>query len=205
MYVLLTSLNKKLKMKNMKHIAFLSAALILSVVGFGQTWSVDKAHSQLGFSVAHLSISEIYGAFRTFDSKITSSKDDFSDASVELTADVNSINTGVDQRDTHLKSPDFFDAAKFSTLTFKSKTFKKVSGKKYQVTGDLTLHGITKPVTLDVTFNGTTVNPQSKKTLAGFKITGTIKRTDFGIASSFPAAMLGDDVALIANTEFAKD
>ena len=192
-------------MKNIKYVAFLSAALILTVAGFGQTWSVDKAHSQLGFSVSHLSISEIGGAFRSFDSKITSSKDDFSDASVELTADVNSINTGVDQRDTHLKSPDFFDAAKFSTLTFKSKTFKKVSGKKYQVTGDLTLHGITKPVTLDVTFNGTTVNPQSKKTLAGFKITGTIKRTDFGIASSFPAAMLGDDVALIANTEFAKD
>lgn len=189
----------------MKNIFLLLAAFVISAVSFGQTWSVDKAHSQLGFSITHLSISEIGGAFRSFDSKITSSKDDFSDASIELTAEVASVNTGNDQRDGHLKSPDFFDAAKYPSFTFKSKSFTKVKGKQYKLAGDLTFHGVTKPVVLDVTLNGTTVNPMSKKTMAGFAITGIIKRSDFGIATSFPAAMLGDEVKLIANAEFAKD
>jgi len=118
---------------------------------------------------------------------------------------VNSINTGVEQRNNHLKSPDFFDAAKFGTLTFKSTSFKKTSGKNYEVTGDLTLHGVTKPVVLTAVFNGTIVNPQSKKTVAGFKVTGTVKRTDFGIAASFPATMLSDDVQLNGNAEFVKE
>ena len=118
---------------------------------------------------------------------------------------MNSINTGVEQRNNHLKSPDFFDAAKFGTLTFKSTSFKKTSGKNYEVTGDLTLHGVTKPVVLTAVFNGTIVNPQSKKTVAGFKVTGIVKRTDFGIAASFPATMLGDDVQLNGNAEFVKD
>ena len=189
----------------MKNIFLLLAASVVSAVSFGQTWSVDKAHSQLGFSITHLGISDIGGAFRSFDSKITASKEDFSDASIELTAEVGSINTGNDQRDGHLKSPDFFDAAKYPAFSFKSKSFTKVQGKQYKLTGDLTLHGVTKPVVLNATLNGTTTNPMSKKNMAGFTITGVIKRTDFGIATSFPAAMLSDDVKLIANTEFAKD
>lgn len=189
----------------MKKITFITAALLVSAVTFAQTWSVDKAHSRLAFGVTHLGISEITGNFKSFDSKITSSKEDFSDAVIELTADVSSINTDNEQRDGHLKSPDFFDAAKFSTFSFKSNSFKKVSGKQYKLAGDLTLHGITKPVVLDVVFNGTTVNPMSKKTLAGFKITGIIKRSDFAIGASFPAPMLSDEVALTANTEFSKD
>ncbi|MBS1566163.1 MAG: polyisoprenoid-binding protein [Bacteroidetes bacterium] len=189
----------------MKKTLLLSAAALFTLVSFGQTWSVDKAHSQLNFSVTHLGIAEVGGGFRSFDSKITSSKDDFSDATVELTAEVSSINTGNDQRDNHLKSPDFFDAAKFSTLTFKSKSFTKAGGKKYKVTGDLTLHGVTKTVTLDATLNGTTVHPMNKKTIAGFTFTGIIKRSDFGVAPSMPAAMLADDVKLMASGEFAKD
>ena len=189
----------------MKRVTNITAALILSATAFAQTWSVDKAHSRLGFSITHLSISEIPGSFRSFDAKITSSKDDLSDAVIELTADVNSVNTENEQRDEHLKGPDFLDAAKFSTFTFKSKSFTKVRGKQYKVTGDLTLHGITKPVVLNASFNGTTTHPMSKKTMAGFTITGIIKRSDFGIATSMPAAMLSDEVALLANTEFSKD
>ncbi len=190
----------------MKKIILSAAAfLLLATAGFSQTWNWDKAHSQLIFGISHLSISEIDGTFSDVTARITSSKDDFSDAVVELTADVNSINTGNEQRNTHLKSPDFFDAAKFGTLTFKSTSFKKAGGKKYEVTGDLSFHGITKPVTLTAILNGTTVNPQSKKTVAGFKVTGTIKRSDFGIAAGFPATMLGDEVALNANAEFVKD
>lgn len=189
----------------MKKIAIITTSfLLLAGAGFAQTWNWDKAHSQLNFGITHMTINEIDGTFSTVTATINSSKDDFSDAVVELTADVNSLNTGVEQRNNHLKSPDFFDAAKFGTLTFKSTSFKKTSGKNYEVTGDLTLHGVTKSVTLNAVLNGTVVNPQSKKTIAGFKVTGTIKRTDFGIAPSFPATALSDDVQLSANAEFVK-
>ena len=189
----------------MKKLTIVASLLALSATTFAQTWSADKAHSRLSYGVTHLNISESEGNFKTFDAKITSSKEDFSDATFEVTADVASISTDNEMRDKHLKSADFFDAEKFPTLTFKSKSFKKVSGKNYKLTGDLTLHGVTKPVTLDVTINGTTTNPMSKKTEAGFKFTGTIKRSDFGIAASMPAAMLGDDVTIRANAEFVKE
>jgi polyisoprenoid-binding protein YceI len=175
-----------------------------SVSAFSQNWSLDKTHAKLGFSITHLMVSSVEGNFKTFDAKIASSKDDFSDAVIELTADINSINTDNDQRDEHLKGPDFFDAAKYSTLTFKSKSFKKVSDKKYKLVGDLTLHGITKPVELDVTFNGTAVHPYTKKTIAGFKVTGVIKRSDFAIAASTPTAALSDEVEITTNAEFVK-
>ncbi len=190
----------------MKKIILSAAAFLLLVTaGFSQTWNWDKAHSQLFFGITRLGISEIDGSFGSATAKITSSKDDFSDAVVELSADVSSISTGNEQRNTHLKSPDFFDAAKFPTLTFKSTSFKKVSGKNYEVTGDLSFHGVTKSVVLTAVLNGTATDPQSKKTIAGFKVTGTIKRMDFGIATSFPAAFLSDDVALNANAAFVKE
>jgi len=178
---------------------------LFSTVGFSQTWNWDKAHSQLNFGITHLGVSEIDGSFGSVTAKITASKEDLTDAVVDLSAEVGSITTGNDQRNNHLKSPDFFDAAKYPTLTFKSTSFKKTGAKTYEVTGDLTLHGVTKPVVLTATLNGTTQNPQSKKTIAGFKVTGTIKRTDFGIATGFPSAMLSDEVALNANAEFVKD
>jgi polyisoprenoid-binding protein YceI len=167
------------------------------------TWSLDKAHAKLGFTITHLMVSDVEGWFKTFDAKVTSSKEDFSDAVAEMTADVNSINTDNEQRDKHLKSPDFFDAAKYPAITFKSKTFKKVSDKNYKVTGDLTMHGITKTVELDATCRVGT-NPMSKQTIAGFKITGLIKRADFGIGTSMTSALLGDEVSIVANAEFIK-
>jgi polyisoprenoid-binding protein YceI len=178
---------------------------LFSTAGFSQTWNWDKAHSQLNFGISHMGISEIDGSFGSATAKITASKDDFTDAVVELSADISSISTGNEQRNTHLKSPDFFDAAKYPTLTFKSNSFKKTGDKTYEVAGDLTFHGVTKPVVLTATFNGTAVNPQNKKTIAGFKVTGTIKRIEFGIAPSFPNAFLGEEVALNANAEFVKD
>jgi len=109
------------------------------------------------------------------------------------------------RRDTHLKSPDFFDAAKFPTLTFKSTSFKKVEGKKYKATGDLTMHGVTKPVTLDVTMNGPVTNesPRGKQTKVGFKIGGMIKRSDFGVGGS-STAVVSDEIEVKANAEFNK-
>jgi polyisoprenoid-binding protein YceI len=138
------------------------------------------------------------------EATIAASKDDFSDAVVSMTADVNTVDTDNSDRDAHLKKADYFDAATYPAITFKSTSFKKVSDKKYKVKGDLTLHGVTKAVELDATANIGT-NPMSKKTIAGFKVTGTIKRTDFGIANGTPSAMLSDEVTINANLEFAKD
>lgn len=188
----------------MKKIAFFIFFLMSVTIVFGQTWSLDKSHAKLGFSVKHLLISNVEGNFKTFDATITSEKDDFSDAIIELTADVNSINTDNEQRDNHLKSPDFFDAPNHSTLTFKSKSLKKIADKKYKLTGDLTLHGVTKSVALDVTFNGTAVHPYTKKTLAGFKVSGVLKRSDFGIGNATPGAVVSDEVEISTNVEFIK-
>ncbi|MFL5747079.1 MAG: YceI family protein [Niastella sp.] len=190
----------------MKKATIIAALLISSAATtFAQTWNVDKAHSRIGFNVTHLSVADLGGTFNSIDAKITSAKPDFSDAAVEFSADINSINTDNEQRDKHLQTADFFDAEKFPKLTFKSTSWKKVADKKYKVAGDLTLHGVTKPVVLDVVFNGTSTNPMSKKTIAGFNITGKVKRSEFGVAPSMPAAMLSDEVTLLASTEFAKD
>jgi polyisoprenoid-binding protein YceI len=184
----------------MKKLNVFIVLLLLAGSAFAQTtWTVDKAHSKLGFTVTHLMISEVDGTFNSFDAKITSSKDDFSDAVVELTADVNSVDTNNEGRDKHLKSADFFDAAQFSTLTFKSTSIKKTGDKTYKVTGDLTMHGITKSVELDATLIGTTAGRDGKK-IAGWKVTGTINRIDFKVGTSGPG--VGDEVTLTAKTEF---
>jgi polyisoprenoid-binding protein YceI len=190
-----------------KNAAFLVAALSALLFSFNNTeratWSLDKNHAKLGFTITHLMVSDVEGWFKSFDAKITSSADDFSDAQVEMTADVSSINTDNEMRDKHLKSPDFFDVAKYPGISFKSTTFRKVSDNIYKVTGDLTMHGITKTIELDA-FCRMGTNPNTKQTIAGFKITGMIKRTDFGIGTSMPTAMVSDEVSIVANAEFAK-
>jgi len=178
------------------------ASLVTGVAVAQTNWSVDKVHSHLGFSVSHMMVSEKTGAFEAFDAKISSKNDDFSDAVVELRAEAGSVNTGDANRDKHLKGPDFFDAEKFNALTFKSKTFTKIKGKKYKVTGDLTLRGITKTITLELTFNGTYSN--NNKTIAGFKVIGILKRSDFSIGTNIPNAVVGDEVNILVNAEFVK-
>ncbi|MBC7555128.1 MAG: YceI family protein [Taibaiella sp.] len=188
----------------MKKVTLFAAGLLIASTSFGQ-WSLDKAHSRLGFSVEHMKISETDGNFKDFDVKLASAKSDFSDAAIELTADANTVNTDMEARDKHLRSADFFDVEKNPTISFKSKSFKKVSGKQYKLTGDFTMHGVTKPVTLDAVFNGTTVNPMSKKTMAGFTVTGIVKRSEYALAATTPEALLGENVKLRANLEFSKD
>jgi polyisoprenoid-binding protein YceI len=185
----------------------LSVATLLSISAtYAQTtWTADKAHAKVGFTVTHLMLTEVDGNFKNYDAKITATKPDLSDAVVEFTADVNSINTENDRRDTHLKSPDFFDAAKYPTVTFKSTSFQKVEGKKYKLAGNLTMHGVTKPVTLDAVLTGPVVmeNPRGKQEKAGLKLSGTLKRSDFGVGSS-STAVVSDEVELKATGEFAK-
>jgi polyisoprenoid-binding protein YceI len=190
----------------MKKISILLAAVVVVFSSFKavENWKVEKGHSRLGFAVTHLGISDINGSFKNFDVTIQSAKPDFSDAVIDVTADVASINTEIESRDKHLKGEDFFDAAKYPTLTFKSTGIKAVGKNKFKVTGNLTLHGVTKPVTLDLVHRGTTANPMSKAPTSGFQVTGTIKRSDFGIGSQFPAPMLSDEVTLKADGEFVK-
>lgn len=190
-----------------KLLTFTIVAVMALSFGFKtkeSVWSLDKNHAKLGFTVTHMMISDVEGWFKTFDAKVTSSNDDFSDAVAEMTADVNSINTDNEMRDKHLKSPDFFDAAKYPVISFKSKTFKKVDEMNYLVTGDLTMHGITKMVELNALCK-TGTNPSTKQTVAGFKITGKIKRSDFGIGTSMASGVISDEVSVVANAEFVKN
>lgn len=183
---------------------FASALFMLFAFTTPVSWNVDNAHSKLSFSVTHLGISDVSGLFKNFDVKITAAKDDFSDAVFEVTADVASINTEVEMRDNHLKSADFFDVANHPKLTFKSTSIKPAGKNQYKLTGNLQLHGITKPVTMDVLYRGTVENPMSKKATSGFQVIGTIKRSEFGIGEKFPAPMISDEVKIKADGEFTK-
>lgn len=169
------------------------------------TWTYDNAHAKVGFTVTHMMLSDVEGSFRKADAKLTSSKADFTDAVVEMTADASSIFTDNEKRDEHLRSTDFFDVAKYPTISFKSFYFKRTkAANTYYVKGNLTMHGITKPVGLTVVAR-TGTNPYSKKTVAGFKITGKLKRSDFGIGGSTPSAIVSDEVMINCNAEFVKD
>lgn len=188
----------------MKKITLILVAFI-SLTAFTMalsTWQNDKAHSQLGFTVTHLGLSEISGTFNDFDVTIKTNKDDFSDASFELTAKIASVDTRIDARDKHLRSADFFDAEKYPELTYKSTSIIKESGNKYLLTGDLDLHGIKKQVTMHLTYNGTIENAKSKKKTSGFQLTGVIKRSDFNVGPGFAEAMISDEVRIKADGEF---
>lgn len=187
----------------MKKVIITIAALILSAATtYAQTWTLDKAHAKIGFTITHMMVSDVDGMFKSFDATLTSAKPDFSDAVFTMTAQTSSISTDNEKRDAHIKGADFFDIEKYPTLTFQSKSVTKTGANKLKVKGDLTMHGVTKPIELEVSFRGPSVHPMNKKQLAGFKVTGNIKRSDFKLGESVPGAILGDDVALAANGEF---
>lgn len=198
------------KFKTMKKV-ILSVATIATIGwnSIAQTtkWVIDKSHSKVQFDVAHLVISEVTGQFKSFDGSVLSDKPDFSDAKIEVSIDVNSINTDDEKRDGHLKSPDFFDANKYPKITFKSKSLKKVNNNLYKLTGDLTMHGVTKEVVLDVQFNGIKNDPWGN-TKAGFKVTGKINRNDFGLKYNAPleggGVLIGEEVNITCNVELLK-
>lgn len=190
----------------MKKYIFVAIA-ILSLSAFTAAavlWKNDPAHSQLQFTVSHLGINEVSGTFNDFQVTINSSKADFSDAVFELNAKIASVDTRVEARDNHLKSPDFFNVEQYPEITFKSTSIKKLSDNKYALSGNLSLHGVTRNVTLNLLYRGSTQNPMNKKNTAGFQLSGTIKRSDFGIGAKFPAAMVGDEVAIKADGEFGQ-
>lgn len=178
---------------------FTSASLMAQ-----KTVENDKYHSRLGFDANHFGISKVEGNFKDFDATMKYSKADFSDAVFTVVAKIASINTEVDMRDNHLKSADFFDAEKFTTLTFTSTSLKKVKGNQYKLNGKLTMHGVTKNVVFDLTYNGKAVTA-SKKMTAGFTITGSLNRLDYGVGTSIPEAVVGNKIQLVSNVEFPLD
>lgn len=189
----------------MKKTIIVLAVALLSTTAFAQsTWKNDPMHSKLGFTITHLMVSDVDGIFKDFTCTITASKPDFSDARFQLTVNTASINTDVDFRDKDLRSPNYFDVEKFPTMTFTSTGISKVATNHYKLSGNLTLKGVTKPVTMDLWYRGTVTNPMSKKDDAGFKLTGVIKRSDFGFASQAGTTMLSDEITINANGEFAK-
>jgi len=188
----------------MKKLAIFLAAFITltAFTTFVTSWENDDPHSQLGFTVTHLGISDVSGTFNDFDVKIESSRPDFSDAVFELTAKTASIDTRVEARNNHLKSADFFDVATYPEIKFKSNALKSVGTDKYKLSGNLTIHGVTKPVTMDLTYRGSVVNPMSKATTIGFQLEGVIKRSDFNVGNGFPTAVVSDEVRIKADGEF---
>lgn len=160
----------------------LSALIAASTMMTAQTtWKMDNSHSKVGFSVVHMMVSETEGKFKIYEGKVTSpSEKDFSNATILFTADVSSINTDDEKRDAHLKSPDFFDVEKFPKMSFSSTSMKKGAGNTYTLTGDLTIKGVTKKVTLTAVYGGTAKDPWGN-TKAGFTLKGKINRKDFGL------------------------
>ena len=184
-----------------KIISFITAIAITTFAFAQNTYTLDKNHARLTFSAFHYGISHIEGIFKTFDATFVSSKEDFSDAQIEMTADVKSLSTEVEMRDNDLRD-NWFEVAKFPTLNFKSTSFKKVSGKNYKLTGNITMHGVTKPITFDVVFNGKGQSPFTKKYLYGFTITGKLNRNDFGIGAEPIPTGVAYEIELKANVEF---
>ena len=185
-------------------ILLLFVTLLVGGASAQSTWTVDKSHSKIGFSVTHMVVAETEGQFKTFDINVNTPKDDFNGAAVEFTADVASIDTENEKRDGHLKSEDFFNAEKYPAITFKGK-LEKV-GAKYQLKGDLTIKETTKPVTLDVAYGGNVKAFGGER--AGFKVTGSIKRFDYGLkwdkTIEDGSLVVGDEVQIIGKIELQK-
>lgn len=192
-------------MKKISLILALIAVFVTFNLNAQSVWKQDPNHSKLGFVVTHLSIADVTGYFTTFDVTVTSSQADFSDAVIEMTADISTINTGIDARDKHLKSADFFDVATYPTMTFKSTSIEKSGDKTFKLKGNLTMHGITKEITVDLIHRGTIQNPMANNAdVAGLQILGSIKRSDFNIGSTFPDFAISDEVRIKADGEFSK-
>lgn len=170
-------------------------------------WTIDTAHSEVTFKVRHLVISNVSGKFTSFEGTVTADKEDFSDAKISFSADIDSVTTGNEQRDGHLKSPDFFDAANHPKLSFVSTEVTKKKGTDYLVKGNLTIKGTSKPVELEVDFGGVQKDFYGR-TIAGFEITGKINRQDYGLTWSAVTEtggiVVADEVKLHINTELVK-
>jgi polyisoprenoid-binding protein YceI len=184
--------------------------LALSALAHAQvtTWKIDPAHSQAGFTIRHMGISNVYGRFGNVNGEIKLDPQDLTKASINATVDTTTVDTGVAQRDTHLKSADFFEVTKYPTMTFVSKSISH-AGDGYDVVGDLTLHGVTKPVTLHVDEPSKEQTGPDGKLHRGFSGSPTIHRQDFGLVWNGTLKsgdqMIGDNVKVTLDVEAIKE
>ncbi len=164
------------------------------------TWKLDPTHSQLGFSIRHLGISNVRGLFPTVDGTVEVASDGTSKIDVEV--ELASVQSGNQYRDEHLQAEPFFDTANHPKLTFSATKVEVTGDNVGKIHGDLTIRGITKPVTLDATFNGTGESPMDQSFRAGFHAVGSINRTDFGVSYGVP--MVSDEVQLSIDVQLVK-
>jgi polyisoprenoid-binding protein YceI len=193
----------------MKRISMLVIAVLIMAsfsVSAQTKWSVDKAHSSVKFSVIHMVVSEVDGNFKMFDGSLEAAKPDFSDAKINFTIDVNSINTDNEKREGHLKSADFFDVANYPQIKFVGTSMKPLGGNKYELKGNLTLKDVTKPVVFQVTYGGTLTTKNGAK--AGFKAKTTIDRYDYNLkwnnALEAGGLAVSKEVEITVNVELNK-
>ncbi len=183
----------------------LACLAALSTLSQAQTssWVIDPAHSSVQFVVRHLGVSNIHGSINGVKGTVFLDAKDITHSAVSATMDAATVTTSNDYRDKDLKSPNFFDVSKYPELAFKSTGINQ-SGGKLHMTGDLTLAGVTKPVTLDVDGPSAPQKGPSGKTISGFSASGTLKRTDFNFGSKYGSAMIGDDVKFTIDVEIDK-
>ena len=192
--------------RSLQSLALVSSLIAAPALAETSEWAIDSAHSHFGFSAPHMVVSEVEGEFHTATGKVLLDEADLTKSTVELTIDAASIDTDNADRDKHLKSPDFLDTAKYPQITFKSTKIKK-AGKAFKVTGDLTIRGVTKPVTLDVELSNALTNPWGKQVRA-VKVKGKINRQDFGVAWNKSldkgGLLVGDEVTFNIKLELNK-
>jgi polyisoprenoid-binding protein YceI len=170
-------------------------------------WVLDPSHSEISFKVKHLMISNVKGVFAGFAIDVTTAGDDFSTSDISLSIDPATINTGNADRDAHLKSADFFDTDNFKTIAFKSEKMEKAGDDEFKLTGDLTIKGISRKVTLDVEFGGLMTDPWGNQKV-GFSLNGKINRKDWGLnwnaALEAGGVLVGEEVKISAEVQFVK-
>ena len=187
---------------------FNNAALVTTnkVPNAATTWAVDKAHSNVKFSVTHMVVSEVEGTFKVFDGSMEHTKADYSDAKISFSVDVTSVNTDNERRDGHLKGDDFFNAEKYPQMKFVSSSFTPAGDNKYKLAGNLTIRDVTKPVSFDVTYGGVITDKGVVK--SGFKAKTTINRFDYNLkwsnATEAGGLVVGKDVDIMVNLEMKK-
>ena|ERR1051326_2330730 len=186
-------------------------ATILAAFGMTQaqttSWQIDPVHSSVSFSVDYMVLTEVTGRFNEFSGTLQQEGEDFTKSSVTLDIKASSINTENEKRDGHLRSADFFDVQKYPELLFASKSFEKASENTYRITGDLTMHGITKPIVISAKYTGKAKDPWGNMR-QGFKGTASLDRTDFGVkynsALESGGLLIGKDVSIVLNIQLVK-
>lgn len=171
-------------------------------------WAVDYAHSSIDFTVKHMMISKVKGSFQNFEVELEADPQDLTDANISFIVDASSISTKNDDRDNHLRSADFLDVEQYPKITFVSKSVTKAGNNEYNVTGDLTIRGVTKEETFKATFEGISKNPMSGAETAGFSAEGTVKRSNYGLtwnaALETGGVLVGDEIKFTVELEASK-